>query len=216
MPGDVLYLPSRGSYVASEVGRLAGVSGQKIGQWARNRYIRGVPSEPGRFPLLYSYQDVAEAIVVHELLDLNATYRQIRLTTEQLRRRFGYEWPLSQAELATTPAGEIIAAADRALYDIGQRGWQQVSPFALVQVVGLLHVGGWAARELGDLKHIQVHPRVLCGRPAIRDTRVAVCKVAQLARSSGGRRTLVTDYGLTCEEIADAARWWDATSAYAA
>jgi uncharacterized protein (DUF433 family) len=217
MPGDVLQLQPRGNYVASEVGRLAGVSGHKIGQWARNRYIHGQPSEPGRFPLLYSFQDVAEAIIVHELLDRRASYAQIRATTEKLRDRYRHSWPLSHAELATTPGGEIIAQADRALYDIGQRGWQQVvTPHELNSVVGLLSAGGWAARELRDIEHVEVNPRVLSGRPAVRGTRVAVRKVASLAASPQGVRTLRQDYRLTEDEIQDAARWWEATEKYAA
>src|SRR5947207_3254753 len=82
---EVLHLETRATYVANEVGRLAGVSGHKIGQWARNGYIQGVASDPGRFPLLYSFQDIAEAIIVHELLDRDASYAQIRRTTGNLR-----------------------------------------------------------------------------------------------------------------------------------
>jgi uncharacterized protein (DUF433 family) len=216
MPDGVHELPPGGRYVASEVGRLAGVSGHKIGQWARNGYIRGLPSEPGRFPLLYSFQDIAEAIVVHELLNRRASYPQIRTTTENLRERFAHNWPLSHALLATTPGGEIIAAADHALYDIGQRGWQQVAPHALERVVGLLQVGGWASRELGDLVYVQVDPRVLSGRPAVRGTRLAVGKVAQLAKTPRGRQLLRTDYRLSDDEVRDAARWWQTSEAYAA
>jgi uncharacterized protein (DUF433 family) len=207
-------LPPRGRYVASEVGRLAGVSGQKIGQWARNGYINGKSSKSGRFPLVYGFQDIAEAIIVHELLDRGASYRDIRQATAELRNRFGYNWPLSHAELSTTHGGEIIAAADRVLYDIGRRGWQQVTDHDLVKVVGLLEHGGWAARELRDLQHIKVNPRILSGRPAVRGTRMPVEKVAHLARTDQGRHTLRSDYELSDEEIRDAQRWWEATEAY--
>jgi DNA-binding transcriptional MerR regulator len=57
--GHIRELPPRGHYLASEVGRLAGVSGQSIGQWARNGYLRSSQSDGP--PRVYSFQDVAEA-----------------------------------------------------------------------------------------------------------------------------------------------------------
>jgi hypothetical protein len=52
----------RGWYLAREVGLLAGVSGEKVGQWARYGYIRS--SWSSTIPRVYSFQDVAEAIAV--------------------------------------------------------------------------------------------------------------------------------------------------------
>src|SRR2546430_17543574 len=57
----VTQLPPRGQYLAHEVGRLAGVSGPQVGQWARNGYIRS--SQSDGLPRIYSFQDVAEAMV---------------------------------------------------------------------------------------------------------------------------------------------------------
>ena len=56
-----------GGDTAWEAGQLVGVSGQKVGQWARRGYIRSSVSD-GR-PRMYSFQDVAEAMVVHDLLE---------------------------------------------------------------------------------------------------------------------------------------------------
>ena len=72
--GILSYVPQtgvpqpRGRYLASEVGQLAGVPGNRIGQWARRGYIRS--SWSSETPRIYSFQDAAEAFVVHELEEL--------------------------------------------------------------------------------------------------------------------------------------------------
>lgn len=213
MDGRVHELPPAGRYTARQVGQLAGVSGQTVGQWARNGYIGASHKRTKPFPLIYSFQDIAEAIIVHELLEHQANYRAIRITIGHLRGRFGHFWPLSRVPLATTPGGEIVAAADEALYELS-RGWQQVSEHDLTAIVGLLQHGGWAARQLGGLEHIEVDPKVLSGRPAIRGTRIPAEKVAHLASRPGGRRILTADYELSTAEIEDAARWWAAAQGY--
>ena len=52
---------AHGHYLAGEAGLLAGVSGDRIGQWARWGYIRSSHSDGE--PRVYSYEDVAEAMV---------------------------------------------------------------------------------------------------------------------------------------------------------
>jgi uncharacterized protein (DUF433 family)/DNA-binding transcriptional MerR regulator len=200
-------LPPRGHYLAHEVGQLAGVSGQTIGQWARNGYIRSSQSDGP--PRVYSFQDVAEAMIVHELRDQDVSYPRIKRTIAELRERYGNGWPLQHAQLATS-SKRVYASADDALYDIAQSGWQQLhlSKDLLRGIVGLLQRGGWAARELPDLEHIEVNPDRLSGRPTIRGRRIAAEKVARLAGVEGGNETLEVDYSLKPEEIRDATRWW--------
>src|SRR5215212_7230177 len=72
----------RGRYLAGEAGMLAGVSGDRIGQWARHGYIRSSRSD--REPRVYSYEDVAEAMIVHELEELGAALPSIRRAVERL------------------------------------------------------------------------------------------------------------------------------------
>src|SRR5437899_1831764 len=153
----VTQLPPRGQYLAHEVGRLAGVSGPQVGQWARNGYIRS--SQSDGLPRIYSFQDVAEAMVVHELREQSVPSTAIRSTINDLRERYGDDWPLTQAKLATEE-GRVYARADDTFYDIGRRGWQQLhlDERHLNQIVGLLKRGGWAARDLPDLEHIEVDP----------------------------------------------------------
>lgn len=206
-------LPATGHYIASEVGRLAGVSGNTIGQWARRGLIHASHKTSGRFPLVYSFQDVAEALIVHELLERRASHAEIRETIRNLRVHYG-SWPLTHANLATAPGGQIVARADEALYDIGRLGWQQVNPDALTSIVGLLQSGGWATRKFPDVRHIEVNPRVLSGRPTIRGRRLPVGKVAHLASTPDGQTVLRDDYGLSTAEIRDACRWWQATEEY--
>jgi uncharacterized protein (DUF433 family) len=78
----------------------------------------------------------------------------------------------------------------------------------LDRIVGLLQRGGWAARDLPDLQHIEVNPDRLSGRPTIRGRRIAADKVARLAVLKGGQKILRDDYDLADEEIRDARRWW--------
>ena len=73
--GDLIRMPPRGHYLAWEAGQLAGASGNAIGQWARRGYIRA--SQSTKVPKVYSYQDVAEAMVVHDLLERMISHREI-------------------------------------------------------------------------------------------------------------------------------------------
>jgi hypothetical protein len=119
-------MPPRGRYFAWEAGQLAGVSGQKMGQWARRGYIRSsVEDNP---PRIYSFQDVAEAMVVHELLERKVRHRDILRAIRQLGDVYG-DWPLTEAPLATI-AGEgrsrVVLDESYGTYDVGNLGWQQV------------------------------------------------------------------------------------------
>src|SRR5882762_5448864 len=81
----VLDFTSQAVYTPRRLGALAGVSGNTIGQWARNDLIqptvsKGLPSN------LYSFFDAAEAIAVRWLLDEGFTYKQIHNAIEGARR----------------------------------------------------------------------------------------------------------------------------------
>src|SRR3954465_11274880 len=105
--GTVREMPPRGHYLAHDAGVLAGVSGDRIGQWARRGYIRSSQSS-GR-PHIYSYQDVAEAMVVHELEDAGADLKSIKRAIARLRERGGTGWPLQhhRATLGTL-SGSVV------------------------------------------------------------------------------------------------------------
>jgi uncharacterized protein (DUF433 family)/DNA-binding transcriptional MerR regulator len=210
----------RGRYLAREAGWLAGVSGDKIGQWARRGYIRS--SWSGIPPRIYSFQDVAEAIVVHELLDRHARHEDIRRAIQNLRTKYG-DWPLSAADLWTTSMNvtgaktgrESIVLKEGGLpLDIsrGTGGQQFIEPTLgdLVRIQGLLHRGGWAILLVPDVESIEVNPDRLSGRPTIKGTRISAERVADLARNRDGLRVLRTDYGLHKRQIDDAVRWMDA------
>jgi uncharacterized protein (DUF433 family)/DNA-binding transcriptional MerR regulator len=206
---QVIQMPPRGRYLAWEAGQLAGVSGLTIGQWARRGYIR---SSVGRErPRVYSFQDIAEAMVVHELLDRGVTHRDIKQAILALGDRYG-DWPLTDAQLATIPAksrAKLIAHEAEGDYDIGGLGWQQViKPENLEKIRSQLRRGGWAVRALPDLEHIEVDPDRLSGKPTIRGRRIAAEDVAEIAAGRGGAEILCEDYGLDKAEVADARRWW--------
>src|SRR3954469_20053178 len=103
-------MPPRGHYLAQEVGRLAGVSGSKVGQWVHYGYIRASQSAAGEYPRVYSFQDVAEAIMVHELVEQKVPLKVLRPVIESLRERFG-DWPLQHAQMETLTTPDVSVAS---------------------------------------------------------------------------------------------------------
>lgn len=198
---------------------MAGVSGGKIGQWARQGYIRSSQST-GR-PRIYSYQDIAEAMVVHQLLDNHVSYRQIRQTLDELRGdpELG-DWPLSQVDFSTVGAEdrpEVIVRRNGGHFDMTGRPWHgMIDVGDLRRIATDLNRGGWAAREIPDLKYIEVHPDLMSGRPAVRGHRIAARSVAELAGSAEGLAVLHDEYALDDAEIYDARRWWEVARRYEA
>ena len=95
-----------------------GVTGNTIGQWARCGYIRASQSQGD--PHVYSVDDVAEAAMVHALLDAGASHAQVRRAIAHLPGT----WPLSDARLAVTDTGRIVL--DRA-FVLSPRGWQAIT-----------------------------------------------------------------------------------------
>jgi len=115
-----------GRFLAGEAGELVGVSGTTIGQWARRGYIRASRSTGD--PHVYSLEDVAEAWIVHALLDRGVGHAAVRRAIAALGD-FG-DWPLLRAPLATTHGnGEVrivLCDADGAS-TLSGRGWQRLA-----------------------------------------------------------------------------------------
>ena len=112
-----------GSFLASEAGELAGVSGTTIGQWARRGLIRSSVSEAE--PRVYSVEDVTEAAVVRALLDRGIRHADVHRLVDRLE---GYgPWQLSEAALATTTDGapRIVLREDEGDWVLTARGWQR-------------------------------------------------------------------------------------------
>jgi len=117
-----------GRFLAGEAADLVGVSGTTIGQWARRGYIRASRSTGD--PHVYSLEDVAEAWVVHALLDRGVGHAAVRRTIAAL----GDErpWPLLRAPLATAGGDGngtpriVLCEADGA-YALEGRGWQRLA-----------------------------------------------------------------------------------------
>jgi uncharacterized protein (DUF433 family) len=211
--GNVTFMEPRGHYTAREAGLLAGVSGTTIGQWARRGYIRA--SQADQPPYDYSYQDIAEAIIVHELLDASVPHRKVKRAIAALRDRHGNGWPLQTAELGTADGG-VVVFEHEAAWDIADKLWQQqITPDSLRRVAGILRRGGWAARDLPRLEHVEVDPDRLSGRPTIAGRRVSAEMVGQMADEPNGIEELREGFDLSDAEIADARRWWHAVREYA-
>jgi uncharacterized protein (DUF433 family)/DNA-binding transcriptional MerR regulator len=210
-------LPPRGHYLADEVGRLAGVSGQRIGQWARFGYIRSSRSE--ETPRIYSYQDVAEAMVVHALVEAGVEYDVLRATIQALRERYGHDWPLQKARLKV-PADQEGAERPSRKRTVVAEGVDLpvdhpvLTEQGLVEIATDLRRGGWAARSIPDLDYVEVNPDRLSGRPVIRGTRIPAEHVGRIANRTGGHRILRRDYDLSDEQIESARRWWEVVHEY--
>lgn len=225
-----------GHYLAEEAGRLAGVSGTTIGQWARRGYIRSSRSDGP--PRVYCYQDVAEAMVVHELLARSVSLRAVKAAVDRLRERGGSVWPLQESRLLVPgparppapapgpapgparrprprPARAIVLEEEEGHTDVVS-GHPVLAGLDLERLASDLGRGGWAAREIPGLRHIEVHPDRLSGRPVIRGKRVPAELAARMAETPQGADVLMHDYGLTRDEVEDARRWWHAVVRYEA
>ena len=204
-----------GHYSAREVGRLAGVSPQKIGSWARY----GIVPHISRRPNVYSYADAGEAVIARYLISHGAKPKKVREMVERLREEFG-EWPLARAPLEHE--GGLVVMRDKdgkVLVDVVNHPDNQVEEgtfLSLTRVREALERGGWVAFNT-PRAHIQVDPDRLSGRPTIRNRRVPTAMVAELADQSDGRALLRTEFGLTEEEIDEAVEYEaDVEKAFAA
>jgi DNA-binding transcriptional MerR regulator len=115
-----------GRFLAGEAGDLVGVSGTTIGQWARRGYIRASRSTGD--PHVYSLEDVAEAWVVHALLERGVGRAAVRRVITAL----GDErpWPLLGVPLATTDGDappRVVLCSPDGVYALSGRGWQRLA-----------------------------------------------------------------------------------------
>lgn len=207
-----------GVYLPGRAGALAGVSGQSIGQWARNGLITPTVYE-GRPANLYSYYDVAEAIVVRWLLSKNFEHKEIRSALSSVRDEWP-QWPLLNAPLgigkqSDADRGGLVRQEGAGVYvDVGGRapGQMVIKPLMLRQAGHILRNGGWLSDELG-LERIEVQPTKLGGQPSLKGRRWTVDHVAQIADDPEGRTVLEDDYALEPAEVDEAVAWTTAAAA---
>lgn len=147
-----MYLGAMATYLAHEAGLLAGVPGDRIGQWARWGHIAASVSDGD--PHVYSWEDVAEAIAVHELLERGVRLPEIRATVERLGGAGVH--PLAPGGLEAV--GLLPLNGYRPARD-------------------LLRAGGWPARRLGA-GLVEVDPGRMGGVPCLRGTRIPVADAA--------------------------------------
>ncbi len=183
-----------GRYSAHEAGHLAGVGGDRIGQWARWGHIRA--SVSAAEPHVYAFEDVAEAIAVHELLDRGVALPAIRRVVDRLGGPDG--WPLARSDLHVVD-GRVAAERGGILVDVLAGAPQGVLELdGRIDPLGILRRGGWPARALG-LGWIEVDPARLDGRPVIRGRRIAVVDAASVAEPG--------EVGLPPAAVEEAGRW---------
>ncbi len=203
---------SLGVFSPRRAGQLAGVGGDRIGQWARHGLIRptihaGPPANR------YAFNDVAEAIVVHWLHAQGFGYDDIRLAIRKAGESHR-SWPLLEAAVGVAHHGlerdrGVIAlrTAEDQYVEIGRPGDQIVlEPELFDQASDVLRQGGWLARELG-LTRIEVDPEKLGGAPSVKGHRWPVERVARIAADDDGRALLIEDYDLDERDVDESVRW---------
>jgi uncharacterized protein (DUF433 family) len=110
----------------------------------------------------------------------------------------------------------VVSEEDEGYFDISHIAWHglAIDRDDVVRIAADLHRGGWAARDLPTLEHIEVDPDRLSGRPVVRGTRVPAELVAELADDPEGRQDLREGYGVDDAQIDDAVEWWRAVRRY--
>jgi hypothetical protein len=182
-------------YLAHDAGRLVGVPGDRIGQWARWGHIRASVSAGD--PHVYAFEDVAEALAVHLLLDAGFALPLVRRAVEVLGGAVAF--PLSSGRLHVVDH-RLAVERGEVLEDVFTE--QTVLPLdGRVTPADLLRAGGWPARVTGDLAAVEIEPRRLGGRPCVRGRRIAVEDVVVDPES----------LGVDARAVEAARRWWDAS-----
>jgi uncharacterized protein (DUF433 family) len=207
--------PSSAIFSPFHAGALAGVSGNRVGQWARYGLIKPTPFR-GRPANLYEFRDVAEAIVVHWLVEQGFSYGDIHRAIEQASSEHP-DWPLLTAPLGIArhavegdPRGALVLETERGVYvDTRASGQITLRPELLDRARDMLRRGGWLADQL-KLRRIEVDPGKLNGAPVLRGRRWPIERVAQLAADDEGRLVLLEDYGLHPLDLEESVAWMDA------
>lgn len=149
-----------GHYLAQEAGHLAGVDGDRIGQWARWGHIRASVSTGD--PHVYAFADVADALAVHLLLDAGVPLPTIRRAVEVLG---GLPEDLHVVD------GILAVERGDGLEDVFTA--QRVLPHeGRLEATALLRRGGWPTLVTGV--EVDVDPARAGGRPCVSGTRCPV------------------------------------------
>ncbi len=161
---ELMSVVTVGRYLAAEAGRLAGVDGDRIGQWARWGHIRASVSDGD--PHVYSFDDVADALAVRILLDAGVTLPTIRRAVDAL----GGEHPLASGEVHVID-GILAVEGPGGLRDV----FSEQRVFGLdgrLDALALLRVGGWPSLMTGI--PVSVDPERCAGEPCRPGTRTPV------------------------------------------
>lgn len=150
-------------YLAHEAGRLAGVDGDRIGQWARWGHIRASVSQGD--PHVYAFEDVADALAVRILVDAGLPLPMIRAAVEHL----GGDHPLAEGihvvdgrMAVERPGGLEDVFSEQRVLDLDGR----------LEPVALLRAGGWPSLMTGV--PVDVDPERAAGHPCRPGTRTPV------------------------------------------
>ncbi len=179
-----------GHYLAHEAGQLAGVDGDRIGQWSRWGHIRASVSDGD--PHVYAFADVADALAVRLLLDAGISLPVIRAAVAHL----GGEHPLARGlhvvdgRMAVERAGGLEDVfTEQRVFELDGR----------LDPVALLRSGGWPALVTG-VEDVEVDPARAGGLPCLRGRRVPVVDAAENPEG----------LELSDGQIAAAKAWWSA------
>ena len=138
--------------------------GDRIGQWARWGHIRASLSDAD--PHVYAFEDVAEALAVHLLLDRGFTLPVIRRAVDRAGALDGLH--VVDGRLAVE-RGEILedVFTEHGVLPLDGR----------LDARALLRAGGWPAAALRT-DAVEVDPERCAGRPVVRGRRIPAEDVA--------------------------------------
>ena len=216
---SIFYQEPRGHYPLTEAAWIVGLRPQRVSDWVRKGHV--CASQQASSPFVFSYQDLAELLLIHDLLSNHRVpWEQIADTISGLKEDHGC-WPLSRESLDQTLStirapksarAGLVVERDGQIFERRGKGWQQLlNPKTLGLITDRLEHGGWAVMLEPSIKHIAIDPDYLSGRPTIRGRRIAAVDVATLAEDPGGTELLLENFRLQRAEIDDAVKWWRVT-----
>jgi len=189
-----------GRYLAVDVARLAGVPGDRVGQWARWGHIQASVSADD--PHVYSWADVAEALAVHTLLEAGFELPLIRAAVDRLGGPAGH--PLSTAGVHDVDGRLAVERGDMLVdvfTDQGVLEWD-----GRLRPAELLLAGGWPGLVHPGV--VEVDPLRAGGVPLVAGRRLPVEIAAGLEPGEWD------DYGLDAVTADGARRWWALARSY--
>lgn len=192
-----------GYFTAAETSRIARIPLSTLNFWARTGVI--VPSQRTARPRLYSFQDLRDLRVAHELRGQGARRGEIKAVLEFLRSLPGSSSQrLAHAQLQVVGARVSYRNPELDIDPVEpSTGGQRVLAVPMAELDGEVRDG-----DLRPAERIAISPDVRGGTPVVAGTRVPAQLVAELVDDGVPRGEILDMYpSLSAADLDAAARW---------